>query len=182
MVWMHRGPHLRAVLATGVQVVTKNPRVSVSQEGQSFVLAISNVTRRDKGAYLCQLNTKPTLTQTIFLEVVGEWEINLVVLCTIASKINGTPKCVKDKGAYLCQLNTKPTLTQTIFLEVVGEWEINLAVLCTIASKINVTPKCVYMAISKLNSILAVANLLAHNNISQIYYLSHIFLLIQFWQ
>ena len=35
---------------------------------------------------------------------------------------------------------------------------------CTIASKINGTP------ISKLNSILAVANLLAHNNIRQISY------------
>ena len=35
-----------------------------------------------------------------------------------------------------------------------------------IASKINVTPKGVYLPISKLHSILAVANLLAHNNIS----------------
>ena len=33
----------------------------------------------------------------------------------------------------------------------------------TIASKINVTPKGVYLPISKLHSILAVANLLAHN-------------------
>ena len=38
---------------------------------------------------------------------------------------------------------------------------------CTIASKINVTPKGVYLPISKKHSILAVANLLAHNNISQ---------------
>ena len=38
----------------------------------------------------------------------------------------------------------------------------------TIASKINVTSKGVYLPISKLQSILA--NLLAHNNISQIYY------------
>ena len=41
---------------------------------------------------------------------------------------------------------------------------------CTIASKINVTPKGVYLPISKLHSILAVANLLAHNNKSQICY------------
>ena len=44
----------------------------------------------------------------------------------------------------------------------------------TIASKINVTPKGVYLPISKLRSILAVANLLAHNNKSQIFYYSHI--------
>ena len=34
----------------------------------------------------------------------------------------------------------------------------------TIASKINVNPKGVYLHISKLHSILAVANLLAHNS------------------
>ena len=44
----------------------------------------------------------------------------------------------------------------------------------TIASKINGTPKGVYLPISKLHSILAVANLLAHNNISQICYSSQI--------
>ena len=38
----------------------------------------------------------------------------------------------------------------------------------TIASKIIVTPKTVYLPISKTHSILAVANLLAHNSISQI--------------
>ena len=44
----------------------------------------------------------------------------------------------------------------------------------TIASKIDITPKGVYLAISKLHLILAVANLLAHNNISQICYCGQI--------
>ena len=44
------------------------------------------------------------------------------------------------------------------------------------ASKINVTPKGVYLPISKLHSILAVANLLAHNNKSQICYCGQILL------
>ena len=44
----------------------------------------------------------------------------------------------------------------------------------TIPSKINVTPKCGYLPISKLHSILAVANLLAHNNKSQICYCGQI--------
>ena len=39
-----------------------------------------------------------------------------------------------------------------------------------IASKINATSKGVYLPISKLHSILAIANLLAHNNINQICY------------
>ena len=44
----------------------------------------------------------------------------------------------------------------------------------TIASKINVTPKGGCLPISKLHSILAVANLLAHNNKSQICYCGQI--------
>ena len=42
------------------------------------------------------------------------------------------------------------------------------------ASKINGTPKGAYLPISKLHSILAVANLLAHNNKSQICYCGQI--------
>ena len=42
------------------------------------------------------------------------------------------------------------------------------------ASKINVTPRGVYSPNSKLHLILAVANLLAHNNRSQIYYCGQI--------
>ena len=46
--------------------------------------------------------------------------------------------------------------------------------MCTIASRINGTPKSVYLPISKLHSTLAVANLLAHNNISQFCYCGQI--------
>ena len=48
--------------------------------------------------------------------------------------------------------------------------------LCAIASKIYVTPKGVYLPISKLHSILAVANLLALNNKSRICYCGQILL------
>ena len=41
---------------------------------------------------------------------------------------------------------------------------------CTISSKINGTSKGFYLSMSKLHSILAVANLLAHNNITNSYY------------
>ena len=46
--------------------------------------------------------------------------------------------------------------------------------MCTIARKTNVTVKGVYLPISKLHSILAVPNLLAHNNISQFCYCGQI--------
>ena len=42
---------------------------------------------------------------------------------------------------------------------------------CTINSKINGIPKGVYLPISKLHSILVIANLLAHNNITINYYM-----------
>ena len=48
--------------------------------------------------------------------------------------------------------------------------------ICTSASKINVTPKGAYLPLSKLHSILAEANLLAHNNVSQIYHCGFFFL------
>ena len=47
-------------------------------------------------------------------------------------------------------------------------------ILGTITSKINVTPKGVHLPILKPHSILAVANLLAHNNKSQICYCGQI--------
>ena len=46
--------------------------------------------------------------------------------------------------------------------------------MCTISSKINGTPKGVYLPISKLQSILVIANLLAHNYKSQICYCGQI--------
>ena len=43
-----------------------------------------------------------------------------------------------------------------------------------VGNKINGTPKGVYLSTSKLHSILAMANLLAHNNISQFCYCGQI--------
>ena len=59
------------------------------------------------------------------------------------------------------------------FINLILLW-ILLSLACTIASKINGTPKGVYLPISKLHSMLAVANLLAHNNKSQICYCGQI--------
>ena len=63
--------------------------------------------------------------------------------------------------------------TPSMYVKIVFDNQL-LAFRGTIASKINVTPKGDYFPISKLHSILAVANLLAHNNISQICYCGQI--------
>ena len=69
------------------------------------------------------------------------------------------------------------SVTSSILLKVILKYNSLIVVfLRTIASKINVTPKGVHMPISKLQSIFAAANLLAHNNISQICYCGQILL------
>ena len=55
-----------------------------------------------------------------------------------------------------------------------NEKTLNETIEGAIASKINGTPKDVYLPVSKLHSILTVANLLVHNNISKICYCGQI--------
>ena len=74
---------------------------------------------------------------------------------------------MQPKKPFLCPKILRPG--KHFPFKVKGNWSIYFNI-GTIASKINVTPKCVCFTISKVHSILAVANLLAHNNISQIYY------------
>ena len=66
-------------------------------------------------------------------------------------------------------IGNKKTKKQTIIIK-----NKYIYIICTFASKINVTPKVVYLPISKLHSILAVANLLAHNNKIRICYCGQI--------
>ena len=55
-----------------------------------------------------------------------------------------------------------------------SSWKLPFSQINEKNSKVNVTHKGVHLPISNLNSILAEANLLAHNNISQIYYCGQI--------
>ncbi|XP_063585446.1 neurotrimin-like [Penaeus indicus] len=57
--WIYKGTGGRTVLTVATQVITKNPKVSVSQEAQSWVLIIKSLTKKDQGIYMCQVNTKP---------------------------------------------------------------------------------------------------------------------------
>ena len=67
--------------------------------------------------------------------------------------------------------SSKPFIDDNVIFDAL---KVNGRIGFTIASKINVTPKGDYLPISKLHSILAVANLLAHNNKSQICYCGQI--------
>ncbi|XP_042233361.1 protein amalgam-like [Homarus americanus] len=68
--WIYKGTGGRTVLTMAMQVVTKNPKISTTQEAQAWVLTITNLTKKDQGIYMCQLNTKPARKQMGYLHVV----------------------------------------------------------------------------------------------------------------
>lgn len=72
--WTHYGWHGRAVLTVDNNVITKNHRVSVLQEGggAAWTLIIANVSTSDQGAYMCQINTVPPVKRYGHIKVVGK--------------------------------------------------------------------------------------------------------------
>ena len=62
------------LLTIHTTVVTRIPRFLVSREDKDvWTLRVSSIAREDKGAYMCQVNTEPQMSQTYFLDVVGEY-------------------------------------------------------------------------------------------------------------
>nr|XP_027207828.1 protein amalgam-like [Penaeus vannamei] len=70
--WTHYGWHGRAVLTVDNNVITKNHRVSVLQEGggAAWTLIIANVSTTDQGTYMCQINTVPPVKRYGHIKVV----------------------------------------------------------------------------------------------------------------
>ena len=65
------------VLSFNDILITRNNRISVKkEEGEKNVrnwkLVINDVKEKDKGMYMCQLNTDPTEAQTVYLEVTSK--------------------------------------------------------------------------------------------------------------
>ena len=59
-------------MTAGIKVITKNPNILVSNEGQAWVLSIQKVSEENNGEYMCQLNTSPRISQVGYLKVVGK--------------------------------------------------------------------------------------------------------------
>ena len=69
--WIHYDRS--AILTVKNTVITRNPRIGVSSEGdRSWLLHIKNVQRADQGAYMCQINTAKAKTKLGYLNVVGK--------------------------------------------------------------------------------------------------------------
>ncbi|XP_063619402.1 protein amalgam-like [Cydia splendana] len=61
----------QTILTIGPHVITKNHRVGVARgSAQAWALTLRDVRPADGGAYMCQVNTEPMITQTHQLQVV----------------------------------------------------------------------------------------------------------------
>ncbi|XP_054712952.1 lachesin-like [Uloborus diversus] len=69
LAWIHKDRHI--LLTLHDRVIAGNPRISVHHNNyRSWWLEIKDVGPQDSGAYMCQLNTNPMVSQTMHLEVV----------------------------------------------------------------------------------------------------------------
>ncbi|KAG8201013.1 hypothetical protein JTE90_021474 [Oedothorax gibbosus] len=67
--WIHTNKYTLLTLQN--RVITRSSRYKVSHSShRTWWLHISNVQERDRGEYMCQINTIPMMTQTGYLEVV----------------------------------------------------------------------------------------------------------------
>ena len=73
--WL-RGSDLQ-VLSSGWDKFTSDNRIRIfpADQSHSWTLSITNVTTKDTGAYLCQVNTEPKLTLRYILTVEGNFQI-----------------------------------------------------------------------------------------------------------
>ena len=81
--WVHYGAHGSAVLTVGTHVLTVNPRVSVTEERNTWTLYMKNVTKSDEGDYMCQVSTVPPSKLYGHLTVVGKYSILIYRLVSI---------------------------------------------------------------------------------------------------
>ncbi|GFU42754.1 lachesin [Nephila pilipes] len=72
--WIHKNRY--TLLTLQDRVITRSSRYKVSHNSQrTWWLHITNVQERDRGEYMCQINTEQMMKQVGFLEVVGKISI-----------------------------------------------------------------------------------------------------------
>ncbi|GBN08742.1 hypothetical protein AVEN_64896-1 [Araneus ventricosus] len=69
--WIHTDRYTLLTLQN--RVITRNSRYKVTHNShRTWWLHIADVQERDRGEYMCQINTSPMKSQTGYIEVVGE--------------------------------------------------------------------------------------------------------------
>ena len=71
----------QTLLSIGRTMITRNYRIKVSSSGDNtWFLHIDKADLKDRGYYMCQINTVPMMISNGFLEVVGKAILSLQLL------------------------------------------------------------------------------------------------------
>ncbi|GBM22076.1 hypothetical protein AVEN_137384-1 [Araneus ventricosus] len=62
----------QTLLTIHKHVITRDKRIRVTNNNLQWNLHISKVEEKDKGYYMCQINTEPMVSQLGYLDVMGE--------------------------------------------------------------------------------------------------------------
>ncbi|GFV08165.1 ig domain-containing protein [Trichonephila clavipes] len=82
--WIHTQRYTLLTLQN--RVITRNSRYKVTHNShRTWWLHIADVQERDRGEYMCQINTSPMKSQTGFIEVVDRPPNRDICSCTSAS-------------------------------------------------------------------------------------------------
>ncbi|KAF6216022.1 hypothetical protein GE061_000359 [Apolygus lucorum] len=127
--WMHF--EQSAILAVHSHVITRNPRITVSNENHNvWNLHIADVKEEDGGTYMCQINTATAKTQLGYLNVVVPPDIEDALSSsdmitregsnvTLTCSANGSPSpTIRWRRDDSTNININKTLS-------VSEWEGN---------------------------------------------------------
>lgn len=92
--WIHTNRYTLLTLQN--RVITRSSRYKVSHNShRTWWLHIHNVQERDRGEYMCQINTIPMMTQTGYLEVVGKNLLNYFLKYFPLSTVNPMEKLTR---------------------------------------------------------------------------------------
>lgn len=82
------------LLTLSKTVITHNSRFKVTHNGhRTWNLVINDVQEKDKGAYMCQINTSPMKYQVGYLDVVGKYGFVFKQSSKLGTIIF-TPQCI----------------------------------------------------------------------------------------
>ncbi|XP_031839768.1 protein amalgam isoform X3 [Nomia melanderi] len=121
----------QTILTIATHVITKNHRISVTHAHRTWSLHIKDTKVRDRGWYMCQVNTDPMSSNTGFLEVVvasfqgPELEITRVTRLHMGSYLciasNGVPPSVSKRIVLIVQFQPMIWIEDQLVGAYVGE-------------------------------------------------------------
>ena len=79
--WIHYDRS--AILTVQNNVITRNPRISLSRPGENkWYLHLNSAQESDRGWYMCQINTDPMVHRSGYVQVVGKSWLPVIQVTT----------------------------------------------------------------------------------------------------